>query len=61
MARGEMIKNPTGNLTSPVLEAQWNGFCAAGDTIDEGEKMVRVLGENWYKECAEEAGYQVPR
>lgn len=61
MARGEMIKNPTGLLTSPVFEARWNSNCEAGDTIDVGEMMVRVQGENWHKECAEEAGHQVPR
>lgn len=57
MARGQMIKNPDGQQTSPPFEARWDSHCEAGDTIDEGEVMVRVNGENWHVECAEEAGY----
>lgn len=61
MARGEMVTNPQGERTSPAFAANWDSTCEKGDTIDEGEQMVRVNGENWHKECAEEAGYQVPR
>lgn len=60
MARGEMIKNPDGEQTSPVFEANWNSDCEAGDTIDEGEEMVRYQGMNYHKECAEEAGLRIP-
>ena len=54
MARGEKIKNPQGTPTGPVFEARWSSNCA-------GEEIVMVDGEAWHKECAEEAGYQVPR
>lgn len=61
MARGQMIRNPDGSLTSPSFLAQWNSECEGGDTIDEGEEMVRHDGANWHRECALEAGLRVPR
>ena len=57
----QMIKNPNGTPTTPPFEANWNSQCKAGDTIDEGETIVRADGAHWHVECAEEAGYRTGR
>jgi hypothetical protein len=61
MARGQMIKNPGGMPTGPILEARWDSQCAKGDTIDEGEEIVMYGEKPWHVECAEEAGLQTGR
>jgi len=61
MARGQMIRNPKGEPTGPVMEAGWDSQCAAGDTIDEGEEIVMYDGESYHVECAHEAGLRTGR